>query len=67
MAGDKFASLIGSERPEATNIVIFGASGDLALGQLGVITYIGSIEISRKSKMERSSTQCLFRSRQTME
>jgi len=34
MAGDKFASLIGSERPEATNIVIFGASGDLSKRKL---------------------------------
>ncbi len=34
MAGDKFASLIGSDRPEATNIVIFGASGDLAKRKL---------------------------------
>ncbi|MDQ6986354.1 MAG: glucose-6-phosphate dehydrogenase [Mariprofundaceae bacterium] len=34
MAGDKFASLIGSERPEATNIVIFGAGGDLTKRKL---------------------------------
>jgi len=34
MAEDKFASLIGSERPEATNIVIFGASGDLTKRKL---------------------------------
>ncbi len=34
MAGDKFASLIGSARPEATNIVIFGASGDLSKRKL---------------------------------
>ena len=34
MADDKFASLIGSERPEATNIVIFGASGDLSKRKL---------------------------------
>jgi len=34
MAHDKFASLIGSERPEATNIVIFGASGDLSKRKL---------------------------------
>jgi len=32
--GDKFASIIGSERPEATNIVIFGASGDLTKRKL---------------------------------
>jgi len=31
---DKFASLIGSTRPEATNIVIFGASGDLTKRKL---------------------------------
>lgn len=31
---DKFASLLGSERPEATNIVIFGASGDLSKRKL---------------------------------
>ncbi len=34
MAHDKFASLIGSARPEATNIVIFGASGDLTKRKL---------------------------------
>ncbi len=34
MANDKFASLIGSKRPEATNIVIFGASGDLTKRKL---------------------------------
>ncbi|MDQ6967293.1 MAG: glucose-6-phosphate dehydrogenase [Mariprofundaceae bacterium] len=34
MAHDKFASLIGSERPKATNIVIFGASGDLTKRKL---------------------------------
>jgi len=34
MAGDKFASLIGSARPDATNIVIFGASGDLTKRKL---------------------------------
>ncbi|MDX8384300.1 MAG: glucose-6-phosphate dehydrogenase, partial [Ghiorsea sp.] len=34
MASEKFASLIGSERPEATNIVIFGASGDLSKRKL---------------------------------
>ncbi|MDQ6995284.1 MAG: glucose-6-phosphate dehydrogenase [Mariprofundaceae bacterium] len=34
MAGDKFASLIGCNRPEATNIVIFGASGDLSKRKL---------------------------------
>jgi len=34
MADDKFASLIGSDRPEATNIVIFGASGDLTKRKL---------------------------------
>ena len=35
MAGeDKFASLIGSQRPEATNIVIFGANGDLTKRKL---------------------------------
>jgi len=34
MANDKFASLIGSERPEATNIVIFGAGGDLTKRKL---------------------------------
>jgi len=34
MVADKFASLIGSERPEATNIVIFGASGDLTKRKL---------------------------------
>ncbi|MDQ6962473.1 MAG: glucose-6-phosphate dehydrogenase [Mariprofundaceae bacterium] len=33
-ASDKFASLIGSIRPEATNIVIFGASGDLTKRKL---------------------------------
>ncbi|MDQ6966378.1 MAG: glucose-6-phosphate dehydrogenase, partial [Mariprofundaceae bacterium] len=31
---DKFASLIGSERPQATNIVIFGANGDLTKRKL---------------------------------
>lgn len=31
---DKFASLIGSERPEPTNIVIFGANGDLTKRKL---------------------------------
>jgi len=34
MANDKFASLIGSDRPEPTNIVIFGASGDLTKRKL---------------------------------
>jgi len=34
MGNDKFASLIGSQRPEATNIVIFGASGDLSKRKL---------------------------------
>ncbi len=34
MGHDKFASLIGSDRPEATNIVIFGASGDLSKRKL---------------------------------
>ncbi|MDQ6955432.1 MAG: 6-phosphogluconolactonase [Mariprofundaceae bacterium] len=29
MANDKFASMLGSERPEPTNTVIFGASGNL--------------------------------------
>ena len=31
---DKFASLIGTHRPEATNIVIFGANGDLTKRKL---------------------------------
>jgi len=31
---DKFASLIGTQRPEATNIVIFGANGDLTKRKL---------------------------------
>jgi len=31
---DKFASLVGSLRPEATNIVIFGANGDLTKRKL---------------------------------
>ncbi len=31
---DKFASLIGSERPEPSNIVIFGANGDLTKRKL---------------------------------
>ncbi|OIO70624.1 MAG: glucose-6-phosphate dehydrogenase [Zetaproteobacteria bacterium CG12_big_fil_rev_8_21_14_0_65_55_1124] len=31
---DKFASLIGGHRPEATNIVIFGANGDLTKRKL---------------------------------
>jgi len=31
---DKFASLIGSQRPQATNIVIFGANGDLTKRKL---------------------------------
>jgi len=31
---DKFASLIGSPRPQATNIVIFGANGDLTKRKL---------------------------------
>ncbi|MDT8375211.1 MAG: glucose-6-phosphate dehydrogenase [Mariprofundaceae bacterium] len=34
MADDKFASLIGSERPEPANIVIFGATGDLTKRKL---------------------------------
>ncbi|MDX8396894.1 MAG: glucose-6-phosphate dehydrogenase [Mariprofundaceae bacterium] len=34
MADDKFASLLGSQRPEPTNIVIFGASGDLTKRKL---------------------------------
>ncbi|PCI45413.1 MAG: glucose-6-phosphate dehydrogenase [Proteobacteria bacterium] len=34
MANDKFASMIGSQRPEPTNIVIFGASGDLTKRKL---------------------------------
>ncbi|MDQ6990022.1 MAG: hypothetical protein Q9M19_09085, partial [Mariprofundaceae bacterium] len=34
MASEKFASLIGSKRPEATNIVILGASGDLTKRKL---------------------------------
>ena len=34
MASEKFASLIGSKRPEPTNIVIFGASGDLTKRKL---------------------------------
>ena len=34
MNEDIFASLIGSERPEPTNIVIFGASGDLSKRKL---------------------------------
>lgn len=33
-ADDKFASLLGSRRPEATNIVIFGANGDLTRRKL---------------------------------
>lgn len=33
-ASDKFASMIGSDRPEPTNIVIFGASGDLTKRKL---------------------------------
>jgi len=32
--GDKFASIIGSQRPEAANIVVFGASGDLTRRKL---------------------------------
>ncbi len=32
--GDKFASIIGSEQAEPTNIVIFGASGDLSKRKL---------------------------------
>jgi glucose-6-phosphate 1-dehydrogenase len=34
IADDKFASLIGSQRPEPTNIVIFGANGDLTKRKL---------------------------------
>jgi len=33
-SGDKFASIIGSEQAEPTNIVIFGASGDLTKRKL---------------------------------